>query len=202
MDLLGVDLLLLFVGVDFGVDFVPPRNRQTAADVCITKYTMFVSPQNPPLATMLLCGPAAPWPCHCCSSHFSLTCGNDRVPSSMITAITGRQRECVLLDGNPLQQHKHDMLGKTDIHTKPTLQRNGIICMYIYIYIYIHLHMCIYIYIYTYIILLYIHVYTSIYVYVCIYIYAHISLSIYIYIKINVHVYTYMCICMYIYIYI
>ena len=68
------------------------------------KSTPNKSPQNPP--------PAAQWPCHCCSCHFSLTCENDRVPSSMITAIRGRQRECcVLLDGSQVQQNSNNMFG-------------------------------------------------------------------------------------------
>ena len=43
----------------------------------------------------------------------------------MITAVRGRQRECVLLDGSQVQQHSNNSLGITKIHTKSTLQRNG-----------------------------------------------------------------------------
>ena len=98
---LGVDLL----GVDFGVDLFSTTKLPSHCGRMYQQIHLFCSPQNPPPATMLLCGPAAQWPCHCCSCHFSLTCENDRVPSSMITAIRGRQRECALLDGSQVQQH-------------------------------------------------------------------------------------------------
>ena len=90
VDFLGVDLL----GVEFGLNIFlawivqawmlvwicfPPRHRQTASDVCMNKSTFSFHPPNPPPATMLICGLAAQWPCHCCSCHFSLTCESDRV---------------------------------------------------------------------------------------------------------------------------
>ena len=141
VDSLGVDSL----GVYFGVDFVPPRNRQTAADVCINKSTFLFHPKIHPKQIPKNPPPAAQRPCHCCSCHFSLTCENDRVPSSMITAIRGRQRECVLLDGSQVQTNSNNMLGKTKIHTKSTLQRNGPkymhACIHIYIHTYIHTYM-------------------------------------------------------------
>ena len=118
---LGVDLL----GVDFGMVFLfPRRNRQTAADLSNNPCVLFTpkstprnSPQNPP--------PAAQWPCHCCSCHFSLTCENDRVPSSMITAIRGRQRECVLLDGSQVQQTSDHILGKRKFTRNPLCKETG-----------------------------------------------------------------------------
>ena len=82
-----------FLGVDFGVDLFHHETAKPLPTYASKKHC-FLSPQNPSPATVLLCGPAAQWPCRCCSCHFSLTCENDRVPSSMITAIRGRQREC------------------------------------------------------------------------------------------------------------
>ena len=111
VDLLGVDLL----GVDLVWILFPPRNRQTAADVCIKQSTYCFTPQNPHQnKSPPNPPPAAQWPCHCCSCHLSLTCENDWVPSSMITAMRGRQREGVLLDVSQVQQNSNNMLGKQE----------------------------------------------------------------------------------------
>ena len=106
--------------------FVSPRNRQTAADICINKSTCFVHTKIRPLqpccyVALLLSGPAT------AAAVTFHTCENDRVPSSMITALRGRQRECVLLDGSKVQQQTAIIFGgkqKTKIHPKSTLQRN------------------------------------------------------------------------------
>ena len=77
VDFLGVDFVrrgflgVDFLGVHFGVDLFPPRNRQTAADVCIKQsFFLFVTPKSTPNKSPKNPPPAAQWPCHCCSCHF------------------------------------------------------------------------------------------------------------------------------------
>ena len=81
--LFGVDFLgMNSLGVDFcqawiswrgfvGVDFVSTTKPPNRCGRMHQQINRFLLPQNPPPATMLLCGPAAQWPCHCCSCHFS-----------------------------------------------------------------------------------------------------------------------------------
>ena len=127
-----------FLGVDFGVDFFPTTKPPNRCGHMYEQIHFCSSPKNPPPATMLLCGPAAQWPCHCCSCHFSLTCENDRVPSSMITAIRGRQRECVLLDGSQVQQNSNNRLGGEN-HNSHEIHSAKKRAQHIYIYIYIYI---------------------------------------------------------------